>query len=149
VCNPPQFPLEIIRGIITPAEWDPEGNVLAVSIAAFDEDKYSVIHDEIGHELLSFVRETVTVEGVVSKGDEAKSIQVKRYEFDLVINCDHISNPSGLPKLSPWRFNKSSVDATHEDQRGDRGIEISELSLFWTWKTSGEGVWRQAACNLF
>jgi hypothetical protein len=81
VNNQSQIPLEIIRGVIIPADWDSDGRVLAVSISAFDENEYSVIDDDNGRELLAFVRETVIAEGLVSKTGEVIRIQIKRYKI--------------------------------------------------------------------
>ena len=37
-----------IRGIVIPADWDEEGNVVAVAVSGFDEVEYLVENNEKG-----------------------------------------------------------------------------------------------------
>ncbi|MEW6672910.1 MAG: hypothetical protein AB1427_14490 [Thermodesulfobacteriota bacterium] len=55
----------LIRGLVIPAEWDETGKVVAVSIAAFNENKYYVSDNPAGKELLSFIEHEVAVVGTL------------------------------------------------------------------------------------
>lgn len=55
----------IIRGLVTPTDWDDDGKVVDVSINAFDEEEYPVYLDTKGRKLISFVREEVEVKGIL------------------------------------------------------------------------------------
>jgi hypothetical protein len=70
-----------IRGIVIPTEWDEQGNVAAVSIAAHDEEEYRVGMDDKGKELAVFLREQVEVSGFVREHEEKKIIKVERYSL--------------------------------------------------------------------
>ncbi|MDF1591261.1 MAG: hypothetical protein P1P89_07080 [Desulfobacterales bacterium] len=56
----------VIRGLVIPADWDDTGNVVAVSIASFNEDKYLVTDNPAGKELLNFIEHEVTVVGTLN-----------------------------------------------------------------------------------
>jgi hypothetical protein len=70
-----------IRGIVIPTEWDEQGNVAAVSIAAHNEEEYRVGMDDKGKELVVFLREQVEVSGFVREHQDKKIIKVERYSL--------------------------------------------------------------------
>ena len=53
----------VISGLVIPAEWNETGEVMAVSIAAFDENKYAVVDNSAGKELLNYIGCEVLVVG--------------------------------------------------------------------------------------
>jgi hypothetical protein len=53
----------IVRGLVTPTDWDDNGNALDLSINSFDEQEYPVYMDTNGKKLISFVRQEVEVKG--------------------------------------------------------------------------------------
>lgn len=55
----------LIRGLVIPADWDETGNVVAVSIATFNEAKYIVSDNQAGKELLDFIEHEVAVVGTL------------------------------------------------------------------------------------
>jgi len=56
-----------VQGLVIPAEWNHEGGVMAVAIAAFDENVYLVQGGAIADQLLSLVHGEVEVTGLVSE----------------------------------------------------------------------------------
>jgi hypothetical protein len=68
-------------GVITPAMWDDDGNVLGISIHTLDEKEYLVDPDQVGRELRSFIYKKIEVLGIVKATGEAKPvISVKSYK---------------------------------------------------------------------
>jgi len=55
----------LIRGLVIPADWDETGNVVAVSIATFNEAKYLVSENQAGKELLNFIEHEVAAVGTL------------------------------------------------------------------------------------
>jgi len=67
-----------ITGIVTPCDWDANGNVIAVAISATDEQEYVVDDDQQGQELRKLVYEQVRVTGCIrkdAKGNEFITIE--------------------------------------------------------------------------
>lgn len=70
-----------IRGLIVPSEWDDTGNVISISISAFNEDEYLVDKDSISKKLLSYMREGVEASGFVREEAGIKRIKIKKYRL--------------------------------------------------------------------
>jgi hypothetical protein len=69
-----------IRGILVPADWDEEGNAVAVAISTLGEDEYVIEPDPKGQELLRLLRQEVEVIGFVRKGKkDRRTISIKSY----------------------------------------------------------------------
>jgi hypothetical protein len=71
----------VIRGVIIPAGWDEEGNIIAVAISAQDEIEYQVEMAAKGQELMRLVNKEVTVSGEVAEKENKKSITVSNYNL--------------------------------------------------------------------
>ena len=69
----------VIKGIILPASWDPDGNTTAVVLSTYNENEYMVTPDEKSSELLAFLRREVEVVGQIGRIDNKKYITVKEY----------------------------------------------------------------------
>lgn len=70
--------MHVITGIIIPAKWDENGNVIGVTIQTSDERVYLVDHNAKGTELLSLLHKKVRATGKVKKrfrGDFLISVQ--------------------------------------------------------------------------
>ena len=68
-------------GVITPAMWDDDGNVLCISIHTLDEKEYLVDPDQVGRELWKFLYKKIEVLVIVKATGEAKPvISVKSYK---------------------------------------------------------------------
>jgi ABC-type sugar transport system substrate-binding protein len=71
-----------IRGIVTPANWDDDGNITAVAISTALEDEYVVNSDDIGGELLELIGAEVVATGTASSPERgSKAITLKKYEL--------------------------------------------------------------------
>ena len=70
-----------IYGLVIPADWDKNGNVIAVAISGFDEDVYLVDNDEKGERLLSVLRQEVEVVGIFREEGGKERIKVKEYSL--------------------------------------------------------------------
>ena len=70
-----------INGLIVPAQWDKEGNVKGIALAGFDEINYSIRMDKMGKSLLELLHKKVTVSGDITKIDNSKRINVKKFEL--------------------------------------------------------------------
>jgi hypothetical protein len=65
-----------IHGLITPAAWDEEGNVIATAISTFDEEEYLLDSYDMERELMSHIRKEVVVTAEVRKDYGRKIIRV-------------------------------------------------------------------------
>ena len=70
-----------ITGLVIPVEWDQQGKVKAVAIAAFDESNYRVALGGKGAELVSRLKREVTVWGRVECLAEGKTILIERFQM--------------------------------------------------------------------
>ena len=71
-----------IKGIITPAEWNENNIITAISISASDEMDYIVEENAIANELFGLMNEYVGVTGIAYENESGeKSILVKSYQF--------------------------------------------------------------------
>lgn len=71
-----------ISGIIIAARWNEKGDVTGVTIQTHDENVYLVEPNEMGEELLNFVRRTVNVHGKVLRQPFGPHvIRVQSYEL--------------------------------------------------------------------
>ena len=73
-----------IRGIVIPAEWDEEGNVVAVAVSGYDEVEYLLENNEKGKELKAFIREEVEVSGILKQEKNRLIIEGKEYRLNRV-----------------------------------------------------------------
>lgn len=72
---------QTITGIVIPAEWDDDDNVIRVAIQSEDYEEYLVEHHGKGKELLAFIDYEVEATGTVrERRDGEMTINVKRYE---------------------------------------------------------------------
>ena len=62
----------IVRGLVTPTDWDEDGNAVDISINSFDEQEYPVYMDANGKKLISFVRQEVEVKGNFTGAGEGR-----------------------------------------------------------------------------
>lgn len=67
-----------IRGLVAPAEWDEEDNLVAVVIEADDEERYRVDPKGKGEQLLDLVDWYVEVTGTVRHEDDDSTLTVQR-----------------------------------------------------------------------
>ncbi len=70
-----------IRGIVLPADWDDEGNVVAVSIATSEEREYLIDDTDIARELIGMLRKPVMVRGHLTKKDKKRTLRVSSFSI--------------------------------------------------------------------
>ena len=70
----------IVRGLVTPIDWDDDGNAVDISINSFDEQEYPVYMDINGKKLISFVRQEIEVKGRFT-GAGKKRFKVQGYNL--------------------------------------------------------------------
>jgi hypothetical protein len=71
-----------IRGILIPNAWDEKGDVVAVVIATYNEEKYLVSEKKMVQKLLSLLRKRVVVDGIVNRQDTNQTIDIKDIKID-------------------------------------------------------------------
>ncbi|MBC8433128.1 MAG: hypothetical protein H8D96_14565 [Desulfobacterales bacterium] len=71
-----------IRGIVIPVAWDEKGDVISVAIATYQEEKYLVADSSTGRRLISLLKKSVAVEGVIKDEDTDKIIYAKTIRID-------------------------------------------------------------------
>ena len=67
-------------GLILPAEWDKQGNVVAVLLSAFDEEDYLIDSNGYGRKLLSYLQKKVEVSGVEKEEGGRKRLRVLSFK---------------------------------------------------------------------
>jgi hypothetical protein len=76
----------MITGFVRGDDWDFDGNPIAVTIEA-DEEEYSVELDGLGEELLDYVGEEVEVRCTVEK-DEDGTLHIRVQDYDVISEGD-------------------------------------------------------------
>jgi hypothetical protein len=71
-----------ITGFVRDDDWDFEGNAIAVSIEA-DEEEYTVDLDGMGEELLDYVGEEVEVKCTIAQ-DKDGTLHIHVLDFDVI-----------------------------------------------------------------
>ena len=73
-----------IQGILIPSAWNEKGDIIAVVIATYKEEKYLVSDKKIVQRLLSFLRKRVVVNGTVDRKDTNRIIDIKDIKIDTL-----------------------------------------------------------------
>ena len=68
-----------VEGIIIPANWDNNGNVVDLVLAARDEEEYLIRDKEQVTRLKSFLRQEVKIRGILRTKEGKKIIKVKKF----------------------------------------------------------------------
>ena len=69
-----------LTGIIIPADWNDDQEVIAVALATADEKEYRIGGNRKGKELLGYLQRQVEVTGALNQdGKGGMDITVKRY----------------------------------------------------------------------
>jgi hypothetical protein len=80
---------EAVRGLISPAQWDDEENIVAVLIRTANDEEYVVEAKGQGPQLLKLIDRYVEAAGRVRRRGERASI--------LVTKFSEIAQPEGSP----------------------------------------------------
>ena len=65
-----------LQGLVIPTNWDEQGKILDVAIAAFDEDQIFVERNEDSEQLFNLIGQHVMVKGLLTIVDDQKRIKV-------------------------------------------------------------------------
>ncbi len=68
--------MDILKGIVIPAGWDLNGNIVKLAIATGDEQEYLVENHRIMEQLKTLLRQEVVVIGSIRDKKEYKAIKV-------------------------------------------------------------------------
>ena len=68
-----------IKGIVIPAAWDPNGNIISLAIATDDEQEYHIDTRQKITKLISLLRQEVVVTGSVRETEKNKIIRITSY----------------------------------------------------------------------
>jgi len=68
-----------IRGVVIPAEWDAEGNVIGTAISAWDEVEYRIEKGGGETSLLEHMHQEIEVAGEVNEGKKVRTIKVHEF----------------------------------------------------------------------
>ena len=68
--------MEKIKGIVVPADWDGNGNVISLAIATGDEQEYLIENHQQIENLWTLLRQEVVAMGSIKCGKESKVIYV-------------------------------------------------------------------------
>ena len=68
--------MERIKGIVVPADWDGNGNVILLAIATRDEQEYIIENHQQIANLWPLLRREVVAMGYIKYGKEQKRISV-------------------------------------------------------------------------
>jgi hypothetical protein len=69
-----------IEGIIIPADWDSEGNIIALAIATGDEQEYFIEDNQQVVNMRSLLRQQVVAVGSIRCSKERKTINVTKIQ---------------------------------------------------------------------
>ncbi len=72
----------MIRGIIVPEGWNDQGEVLKLAIVTYDEERVLITPNSQGLKLISWLRKTVKIEGVLTLRGALQEIEVLRFAKD-------------------------------------------------------------------
>ena len=71
------IPMDSIKGIVIPSDWDSNGNVISLSIATPNEEEYIIENHHNFSDLKKLLRQEVVVDGSIKCRNNSKSIDVK------------------------------------------------------------------------
>ena len=71
-----------IRGILIPSAWNEKGDVVALVIATYNEEKYLVSDRPMVQKLLSLLRKRVVVNGIIHRQDPNQVIDIRDVKID-------------------------------------------------------------------
>ena len=68
-----------VEGIIIPANWDNNGNVVDLAIATHDEEEYLITEKDQIARLKPLLRQEVEIEGITQIQEGKRVIRVKKF----------------------------------------------------------------------
>ena len=98
-----------ITGLVIPAGWDNNGNVVDLAIATRDEEEYLISGKDQVDRLKSMLRQEVEIKGILQTKEGKKVIQVKRFsklETQSNKNKSFSQCSTNMLHHGPWRYAK-------------------------------------------
>jgi hypothetical protein len=98
-----------IRGLVIPAGWDNNGNVVDLAIATRDEEEYLISGKDQVDRLKSLLRQEVEIKGILQTKEGKKIIQVKIFsKLETQSNKNKFFSKCSANMLhhGPWRYAK-------------------------------------------
>lgn len=74
----------VIHGIVTPCDWDKEGNIIGLALSTQNEEEYLIEDDAKGKELLKDLHQQVRIGGRIMETSGTKIIKVEEYELEPI-----------------------------------------------------------------
>lgn len=74
--------IKSLKGIVTPINWDKEGNIIQTAFMTFNEEMFLIADDHLGNILSRYLRKIVTVDGEVFYEGPVRQIRIDRLIFD-------------------------------------------------------------------
>ena len=71
-----------LEGIVIAAAWNTKGEVAAVDIAGYDEQRYRVAGDHMGKKLWAHIKKRIVVDGMFETGANGMVIYVHQFRID-------------------------------------------------------------------
>jgi len=78
--------MEIIKGLVVPADWDGDGNVTSLAIATGDEQEYLIENHRQVANLWNLLRQEVVALGSIKCRQEHKIIKVAKIRSGTLNN---------------------------------------------------------------
>lgn len=66
-----------VSGIVVPADWDSNGQVIAYAISTFNEKEYLIRHIDDRSDLEQFLGKKVCIDGALIQSESQKTIRIK------------------------------------------------------------------------
>jgi len=71
-------------GLVVPAQWDKNGEIVGIAISSYDEKDYPVLMDKVGRRLMAFMHEKILIIGKPIKKGNIEVIKVKRFNKNSI-----------------------------------------------------------------
>lgn len=71
-----------IRGLVIAAEWTQRGDIAAVDIAGYDEKCYRIADNQLGRQLLAYVKKRVSAEGSLDTENGNRILYLEHFRVE-------------------------------------------------------------------
>ena len=73
-----------LRGLVVPAQWNKNGEIVGIAISSYDEKDYPVLMDKVGRRLMVFMHQEVSVMGRIIMKDNREVIIIKEFDRNSI-----------------------------------------------------------------
>ncbi|MFC1863198.1 hypothetical protein ACFL1Z_04510 [Thermodesulfobacteriota bacterium] len=71
-------------GLVVPAQWDKNGEIVGIAISGYDEKDYPVLMDKVGRRLMAFMHEEVSIMGKTIEIENREVMKIKRFNKNSI-----------------------------------------------------------------